>query len=180
MDRVKAIWEKLKKGGSLGFAVIVVVFGIMLLLLPGGDKTKNDAPDAPAPPEPTAFPLADTENRIAAALSEIDGAGRVTVVLTLRSDGETYIATNKKYSAKGENSATEQSEDAVIVGSGGSNQSPVVVKRGYPEYQGALVVAEGAGDPEVRLALMGAVASLTGLGADRVTVTKMKNVNPNS
>ena len=37
-----------------------------------------------------------------------------------------------------------------------------------------LVVAEGADDPAVRLQLTDAVSSLTGLGADKITVTKMR------
>ena len=39
---------------------------------------------------------------------------------------------------------------------------------------GAVIVAEGAGQPSVKLALTNAVMSLTGLGADKITVIKMK------
>jgi stage III sporulation protein AG len=49
------------------------------------------------------------------------------------------------------------------------------VKYVYPEFQGALVVAEGADDATVRLAITKAVAGLTGLGSDRITITKMQD-----
>ncbi|MDR2615550.1 MAG: stage III sporulation protein AG [Oscillospiraceae bacterium] len=170
-----ALREKLKKSGTVGFAAIIIVFGVALLLLPGGEK--EAAPERP-PPEETPgearFSVEETERRFEETLGQIEGAGRVAVMLTLRSDGETFLATDKSYADRGEGAGREQREDAVIVGSGGSVEAPVVVKRGYPEYLGALVVAEGAGDPEVKLRLLGAVTSLTGLGADRVQVTPMR------
>jgi membrane peptidoglycan carboxypeptidase len=44
----------------------------------------------------------------------------------------------------------------------------------WPRFTGALIVCEGAGNASVRLALTQAVASLTGLTADRITVVKGK------
>jgi stage III sporulation protein AG len=171
-DKLKRL---IKKGGGIGFAVIIMAFGILLLMLPSGSKEK--APAADPTPTPETFSLPDTENRIADALGQIAGAGRVTVVLTLKSDGLTEIATDKSYSEKGESGARterDQSEKSVIIGSGSSAQSPIVTRRGYPEFQGALIVAEGADDPVVRLALTQAITALTGLGSDKVTVAKMK------
>ena len=42
------------------------------------------------------------------------------------------------------------------------------------KYCGAVIVAEGGEDPTVALALTRAVSAVTGLGADRITVMKMK------
>jgi stage III sporulation protein AG len=175
---VEALREKLKKSGAVGFAAIIIAFGIALLLLPsgGGTDASERSPPEEAPRE-IPFSLEETERRFADALGRIEGAGRVSVTLALRSDGETFIATDKTYSDRGEGAGREQKEDAVIVGSSGTAEAPVVVKRGYPEYLGALVVAEGADSPEVKLRLLGAVTSLTGLGADRVQVAPMRRAN---
>ena len=62
------------------------------------------------------------------------------------------------------------SETVVLSGSGGD--APVVVKNVSPTYRGALVVCQGGGSAEVRLAVTQAVAALTGLSADRITVVK--------
>ncbi|MDR3277583.1 MAG: stage III sporulation protein AG [Oscillospiraceae bacterium] len=170
------IWDKLKKSGVYGI-LIIVLFGALLLLLPsGGDDAAVSAADAPDTEE--TFSLAETEARISGALSGIDGAGRVTVVLTLKSSAETVIAADRKTSEKSAADGgrdAELTESAVIIGKGGSVQSPVTLKRIYPEYLGALIVAQGAGDASVRLELTRAVAGLTGLGTDKITVTKMKN-----
>ena len=42
----------------------------------------------------------------------------------------------------------------------------------YPTYRGALVVCQGGDRADVRLTVTEAVASLTGLSADRITVAK--------
>jgi len=41
-----------------------------------------------------------------------------------------------------------------------------------PTYRGALVVCQGGGQADVKLAVTEAVAVLTGLPADRITVAK--------
>lgn len=165
--------EKLKKTGSVGLVLIVVALGLVLLLLPSGSSEKPAEQKQEADTYPSQESLADTEKRMESALSEIAGAGRVTVMLSLGSDGQVHIANDKSYSSKGEGTG-EQKEEAVIVNQGSSVQSPVIVKTEYPEYRGALVVAEGASDPVVRLALLEAIKSLTGLGADKITVAQMQ------
>ena len=168
------VGEIIKKSGSLGLIAVIVVLGVILLLLPsGGDKTAEPVTPS-APPEAAADMTADVERQIAEALSVLEGAGKVTVLLSLHSDGEVYLATDKDYIEKSGGESREQSEEAVIINSGSSVQSPVVVKRVYPEYRGAVVVAEGADNPTVRLAITQAVTSLTGLSSDRVAVIKMQ------
>ena len=48
----------------------------------------------------------------------------------------------------------------------------VVTRQQYPTYRGALVVCQGGDQADVRLAVTEAVAALTGLSSDRVTVAK--------
>ena len=48
----------------------------------------------------------------------------------------------------------------------------VVTRETYPVYLGAVVVCQGAGSGGVRLAVTEAVAALTGLPADRITVVQ--------
>lgn len=43
-----------------------------------------------------------------------------------------------------------------------------------PGYQGALVVADGGDSPQIRLELCRIVSALTGLGADKITISKGK------
>ena len=66
--------------------------------------------------------------------------------------------------------ASRRSETVVVSGSGGD--TPVVARNICPTYRGALVVCQGGGSAEVRLAVTQAVSALTGLSSDRITVVK--------
>ena len=54
----------------------------------------------------------------------------------------------------------------------GSGDAAVVVQSWHPTYRGALVVCQGGGAPDVKLAVTEAVAALTALPADRITVAE--------
>ena len=166
VQKPAALWEKLKKNK---YVLAVIVLGLVLILWPG-EKKERAAVEKSEQPE---FSVAEEEAKIAEALSGIEGAGKVNVVLTLKTGSEQVLAKNEDKSVSG----TENEEikiSPVIVSKGSANQEPVTLKYIYPEYQGALVVAEGADNAEVRLQLTKAVSGLTGLGASKITVTKMK------
>ncbi|MDR0862036.1 MAG: stage III sporulation protein AG [Oscillospiraceae bacterium] len=159
-------FEYLKKKGVI-IALAVIVLGVGLVSLPTGGKTEMPAP-APVSEGDGDFSLAETEKRIADALSKLDGAGRVEVVLTLKTGTETVYATDKTESER------ETSEKTVTVSQGGNGQSPVTLRRVYPEFRGALVLSDGADNADVRLALLNAVSGLTGLSSNKITVIKMR------
>ena len=169
------IWGLLKKNK---YVMAVLLVGLVLILLPtGSPAAKKDAVHTPE--AQTAFSLSEQENRIAAALSKIEGAGKVMVVLTLRCSEEQILAKDESESRSAGGSgdspetSVEKSSAVVIVSAGSSNETPVTLKYIYPQYQGALVVCEGADNAAVRLQLVRAVSGLTGLGTDKIIVTKM-------
>ena len=96
------------------------------------------------------------------------------MLLTVDSDGERQLAQNTELAYSGSTAAPEdysrRSETVLVDGTEGDGT--VVVRTVYPTYRGALVVCQGGDRPEVKLAVTEAVAALTGLSADRVTVAK--------
>ena len=62
--------------------------------------------------------------------------------------------------------------EPVTLNRGSGYQDVVVTRETYPVYLGAVVVCQGAGSGGVRLAVTEAVAALTGLPADRITVVQ--------
>lgn len=177
----KEIVEKLKKSK---YVLVVLLVGAVLILWPFGSSGSSGDTVEPASvvTDGLLFSLEAEEEKIAKALSEIDGAGRVSIVLTLKTGTEQELATNEdvsyKESAEG-GEVTEYEMDSttstVIVSTGSGTQSTVTVKYIYPEYRGALIVSEGAGDPKIKLQITEAVAALTGLKTDKITVVKMKS-----
>ncbi len=172
MNKYKKTLEKLLKNK---YVLILLAVGLVLMLLSSGDGGKENIPEVSSLSE-TGFSVEELEKRLSDALSKIDGAGKVKVVLTVKSSTEQVIAEDKESTERlgGDEIESESSVQTVII-EAGNGESPVTLKYIYPKFQGALVIAQGADNTSVRLALTEAVADLTGIGADRITVTKMQS-----
>lgn len=148
-------------------AWLVILAGLLLLLLPagGGEETEEAAQ-----PAASAFDLAATEARLSAALSKIHGAGEVTVVLTVANGPKQILAQNMDRDTQ----QGEEKTETVVLSRGSGSQETVTVQEVYPRFQGALLVCAGGDDPDVRLQLTQAMSALTGLGADKISISEGK------
>ena len=145
---------------------LVILAGLILLTLPMGEEEETVQETTTAT---TQFDLAALENRLEEPLSKSAGAGEVTVVLTIQNGPRQVLAQDvDRRTGEGENTET------VILSRGSSAQETVAVQELYPSYQGALLSCEGGDDPDVRLTLTEATAALTGLGADKISISKGK------
>ncbi len=163
---LKSIGSSLKK---FKYPMLILLFGVVLLLWPSRSKTVE-----PAQPEviPTSEP--SVQEQMEEILSCIEGVGKVRVLLTMRSGEETIYQTDMTESEDADGS-TNRTLATVMANQSGSGETPVVTQTIYGQYQGAVVVCEGADRAAIRLELVNAVAGLTGLPADRITVIKMKS-----
>lgn len=155
----KEWWERYK------YLVLVVLAGVVLLLLPGGEQSLGSQPTELQTSE-MPFDLERMEEKLAAALSKIQGAGKVTVVLTLKESSRSVLALDTQKEADSSKTTT------VIVSRGSGTEQSVPVQSIYPKFQGALVVCPGAGTPQVKLELLEAVRALTGLSAEKISICK--------
>ncbi|MBE6991890.1 MAG: stage III sporulation protein AG [Ruminococcaceae bacterium] len=155
--------EKINK--AIGFfekyklALIVLVIGLVLISFPTTKKTEEKA----IVTETEQMPEDQLEEKLQRVLQQIDGAGRVEVVLTVKESQQKILASDE----------TESESRTVTVQSSDGTET-VTVKSLYPVYRGALVVCDGADDQKVKLDIVTSVAALTGLGTDKITVVKMK------
>lgn len=144
--------------------LIALLLGIVLMLLPSERK-----PETPAAQEPTAAGL---QEQLEGILSQVRGAGKVRVLLT-ESEGERIrYQINEATVVDGESTNTRL--DTVTVTDAGRAQNGLITQVEPPVYLGALVICQGADSAAIRLAMVEAVASVTGLSTDRITVLKMK------
>ena len=152
------------KGWKYSYVLLIAAVGIVLLLLPTGGR---DSPkeDTPAQEEGTSFDLDAFEEKLERALSRIEGAGTVRVVLTLDGGSRQVLARNQERDGNGRDSNT-----VVTVGKGSAAQEVVPLQTVAPEFRGALIVCSGGGNASVRLKLIEAVSAVTGLGSDRISV----------
>ena len=105
-------------------------------------------------------------------LAQIDGVGEVRVVLTLQSGPRRILAQDSQSTV--DEGRTEAEVTNVVISAGSGVEGTVTLQQLSPQFQGALVVCSGGGEPTVQLRLVEAVSALTGLGADKISVCKGK------
>lgn len=150
------------------FAVLVFAVGLLLMILPDtkdtAQKTENQI---------TNITQEDAmEDKLSHILSSVKGAGQVQVMLSYASGQETVYQMDTDVS-KNESNQTEK-KDTVTVTDSDRNQIGLVQRIDPPICQGALIVCQGADDAAVKLAIVEAVARITGLSTDKICVLKMK------
>ena len=165
--RVKAL-DALKR---CKYVALTAVLGIVLLLLPGGNEKKQEGgvPDAAEDFDRTAL-----QEEMEEILSSLDGVGHLKLMLTVDGGSAYELARDEAQTQKrsGENTGERtQKSETVVLGSGASAEVMVTRSR-FPAFIGALVVCEGGDRAEVRLRVTQAVAALTGLSSERITVVK--------
>jgi len=169
-DKKKAWFQKV--WGKYKYALLVALIGVVLLAWP--DWKPKNLDSVPAPAGNAEEDREAMEERMRAILSQIDGVGSLELMLTLESTNRQEYAMDTELSYSGQTAAPDdysrRTETVVVAGSSGD--SPVVARNISPAYRGALVVCEGGGNAEVKLAVTEAVSSLTGLSSDRITVVK--------
>ena len=153
--------EALKK---YQYVLLVMAVGAALLFLPTAGRPAPGA-EEPDREEGVVFDLEAFEKKLEHTLSQIAGAGEAKVVLTLDGGSRQVLARNQDRDGEGGGSNT-----VVTVGKGSGQQDVVPLQTVAPEFRGALVVCPGGGNAQVRLKLIEAVAALTGLGSDRISV----------
>lgn len=163
-ERITGILKKYK------YVAAVLLLGTVFLLWPSGDK--EEAPKQTEETWDDASYAAQVESRLEEMLCKVDGAGEVEVMLTLQSGLKTAYQMDTQTDTDGERSSVERK--TVILSEGSAYDEAAVSEVHYPQFQGALIVCEGADSPAVCLKLIEAVKALTGLGSDRITVVKMK------
>ena len=119
----------------------------------------------------------DLEKRLKEILSKISGVGEVDVLITYsetesisplyNEDISESISTNEN----GEKTETKSESKEIFTN---SQNEAVLQKRFYPKIAGAIVIAEGAGNAEVKTNIIYAVEAVTGLLTHKIQVFEMK------
>lgn len=149
------------------YAALILLLGVALMVLPREKQTEPEISDTRAE-EPD-----DVEARLEELLGQIDGAGQVRVMLTLREGTRYTYQTDDQLQT--EQDRQEQERRTVLVSGTDGAETPVIAATTCPVYQGAVVVCEGADSAFVKLSIVNAVSDLTGLGSDKISVIKMKS-----
>lgn len=148
------------------YLFLIILIGILLLRFPDVSSAAKTIPEEHPQPQSS---LEDSLSRI---LCQMDGAGRVEVLLT-EAEGEELLYQSDETHTSGQTNQDTRSNTVLISGSD-RGESGLIRQRNPPVYQGAVILCQGADQPGIRLAIVEAVTDLTGLTSDKITVLKMK------
>lgn len=88
-------------------------------------------------------------------MSEVKGAGRVEVIISVES---------------GFKSVYKESTNGLVL----VNGKPVVVTEGYPAITGVIIVAEGANNLSVKISLLSAARIFLNVGEEKIKILTRK------
>lgn len=158
--------EKLKAAvRKNGAVLLVLLLGLGLMLWPQ-KKTAQAEPPSQAQQTRT------LEERLEDILSRVSGAGSTRVLLSMDLGEKTVYQSDETQSTQPDRQ--EKKTSTVLVSDAGRQTSGLVLRTEAPTYRGAVVVCQGGDDPQVKLAIVEAVARATGLPTNQIVVLKMK------
>lgn len=173
-ERIVKLWEGIRhtlheKNAKVNMLIAAGLIGMVLLCL---SEWLPSTPASPSPEqnsEPGSYAgtfsdsfAIDLENRLQDLIESVEGAGHCEVMVTLSEGEQTVYATDTD---QGDNAT--RSEHVLI----GDNALVESVK--VPTIQGVAVLCEGGNDVRVQNTVTELIRSLTGIGANHITVTKM-------
>lgn len=156
MDKDKLI--KLLKNKNNLIICLILIIGIVLMVVGGKDNKEENI-------ETTKTEVLTDEKRLEDILSQIDGVGEVSVMITYYSSSEKDLAYETKTSSRN----LEESEDKKAVMTDGE---PMVVKEVYPDVKGVIVTAQGAGRTDVKAAISEAVSATLDVPVHKICIFK--------
>lgn len=165
----RGIINHLKEHGKkYRFPALILLLGIILMTLPIKEKKAAE----PVQTEEPNISQTDLQGALEDILCLIQGAGKVRVLLTEAAGEQTLYQTDEDMQANGESESIRQ--DTVLLTDSAREEAGLIRQIIPPVYQGAVILCQGADSAAVRLAIIQAIASATGLTSDKITVLKMK------
>ena len=190
ISKWKSEWKKHGRVPKKEQLAVLLLFGILLVVIALPVSTTEEKKETIEEKKETAEEAETTyerqlEERLASILSQVAGAGRVRVMVTLESKGERIVEKDTPETRKtveetdaagGSRSTSEQEwgEETVYYEAGSGEKSPYVVKELEPSLEGVLVLAEGGGSPVVRQELLEAVQALFSIEAHKIKIMKLE------
>ncbi|MEH2942933.1 stage III sporulation protein AG [Lachnospiraceae bacterium KK002] len=124
----------------------------------------------------------ELERKLEEILAEMEGVGKVEVMITLKDSGEQVLEkdisrNSQEVTEEGEvkrnTYESQYQEETVFVKESGNEGQPFIAKESVPAVEGVLVVAEGGGNGKVTKNISDAVLALFPVEVHKIKVVKM-------
>ncbi len=192
LDKIKKLYKQENYKKFITNLLIILIIGVIIMIaassFTGSQLNQNQAPNSTQNQlnlDRKDSDLIDNystklENDLEDILSSIKGIGEVKVMITLEGTAERIPALNiteTKETTKEEDSEggtrevfRDDSSKQVVTSNNSGEDSLVVTKEVKPKIQGAIVVAQGVDDPELKELVYRAVKTVLGISGNKVDV----------
>lgn len=107
------------------------------------------------------------ENKLEKTLSNIEGAGSVSVIISV--DGTTKKEYLKNTQSKKENGVEIIEETTVLI-----SGKPYLVKENYPEVLGVVIICQGGDNVKVKMAITEVITTILPVTSENIRILKKK------
>ena len=157
---------KLKKDKKALLTVAVGITGMLLVML--SELPSFSSGEATAAMQKDTYISNSLEKDTEKLISEIRGAGKVSVMLTYDCSEETVWA--KDCDEKIEDGGKSNSESKHIIIDSADGETGLAVKVLYPQVRGVAVVCTGGDDPVVKSEIKALLSALFDIGTNRISI----------
>lgn len=154
--------------------IVLVIFGLILLLICFGDgfswtsgnSGTNDNSTSLSIMSSTEY-IQKTEEKLSTLISQIKGAGKTKVMITVESGTEIVYAKTETIKKVGNDTTTTST--LILIDNNGT-ETPIVVMEILPKIKGVVIVSEGAKDVQIKLNIINAAQTLLTLDVNKIQV----------
>lgn len=176
-NSINKIIEKLKVDKKSLIVIIIGIIGIFLLviseLLPKENHNKSKSAENETISVSYSDYEKDIEQRLQNIISKIDGAGNVSVMVTLDCTVESVYAQEEKDT----NGSNQSHENQYVIVKNDDGESGILLKTTEPQIRGVAVVCSGGASAIVRQNITDTVTAVLGISSARVNISAMKSSN---
>lgn len=162
-DRITKAIKKLKEDKKTALILIGAILGMVLIMFSGNSvENENKSTENNLISETMV-----QEEKLQKLLSEIEGAGKVKVMITYKNGGEDVFAFDKDETFR-DNEQNFKSDYIIIKNSDG--ETGLKLKTVSPEVKGVAVVCSGASDPVTKEQIISVVSALFDISTKNISV----------
>ncbi len=158
IEKVKSKLRKIKIEYLIVCCAIVAIIAIFISSFNSASQTTASALDEY---------VEMLEKKLSAQLSEINGAGKVSVLISVKKGMTTEIATEKI--TVNDSTGVKIEESPVLV-----SGKPIILTEIYPEISGVIIIAKGADDLKVRMSLLSAAQTFLNVTSEKIEILTMR------
>ena len=162
-EKFSALTEKIIKDKKALLIVALAIAGMLLILFSDESKETKEVTGS----EITNEFSESYEDELEKLISKIEGAGKVSVMITYKSGYENVFANDKEESFR--NGEQKMKSDYIIV-DGVNGETGLKIKSIYPEIKGVAVVCGGASDPVIKERIISVVSALFDISTKNISV----------